>query len=184
LDAGDKLLMFPGSEMIRHGSAGSCALPPTGDKAETGFLREGGAAVPPKFQQQAIDLARLLGVVQREHRFGGRVFDGEHWVFAGFGLRGAGVRRQRVHVGCRPALPVTFCRSPGRAVRVRGGTIAHGRQQCGLLWRSFSVTAFCRVRGAAGGWAAGATRPGGRCSRRAGSRCRSGRGGRGALRAG
>ena len=73
----------------------------------------------------------VLGVIHREHGFPGCVIGGEHGVLAGFGLRGAGVRRQRVHVGCRPALPVTFWRSPGRAVRVRGGTIAHGRQQCG-----------------------------------------------------
>ena len=50
----------------------------------------------------------MLGVIYREHRFQGGVIGGEHGVFAGFGLRGAGVRRQRVRVGCRPALPVTF----------------------------------------------------------------------------
>jgi hypothetical protein len=48
-----------------------------------------------------------------------------------FGLRGAGVRRHLEHVGMRSALPVTFCRSSGRAVMVHGGTDAHGRQQHG-----------------------------------------------------
>jgi hypothetical protein len=73
----------------------------------------------------------VLGVIQHEHRRAWCDVGGVDGVFAGFGLRAAGVRRQREHVGNRPALPVIFWRSPGRAVRVRGGTIAHGRQQRG-----------------------------------------------------
>ena len=45
---------------------------------------------------------------------------------------------------------------------MRGGTIAHGRQQHGRSWRSFSVTACFRVLGAAGrlgGWGHAVRRP-------------------------
>jgi hypothetical protein len=55
----------------------------------------------------------MLDVIQREHRFRGASFTVSTGVFAGFGLRGAGVRRQRVHVGCRPALPLPFAEVRG-----------------------------------------------------------------------
>ena len=78
-------------------------------------------------------VARLLDVIHGDRGWAGRVIDGERGVSWGFGLRVAGVRRHREHDRNGSALPVIFWRSSGRAVRVHGGTDAHGRQQHG--WR-------------------------------------------------
>ena len=55
----------------------------------------------------------VLGVIHREHRWMGRVINGEHRGLPGFGLRWAGARRHVEHVGMGPALPVTFGEARG-----------------------------------------------------------------------
>jgi hypothetical protein len=50
----------------------------------------------------------VLDAVHGEHDWAGSVIGREHWVFAGFGLRAAGVRRHLGHVGTGSALPVIW----------------------------------------------------------------------------
>jgi hypothetical protein len=57
--------------------------------------------------------SQLLAAIHREHRWMGRVINGERGVLLGFGLRWAGARRHVGDVGMRPALPVTFGEARG-----------------------------------------------------------------------
>ncbi|HEY4852130.1 MAG TPA: hypothetical protein VII22_15180, partial [Streptosporangiaceae bacterium] len=74
---------------------------------------------------------RLLAAIQGERRWRGCVFAGERGFRGGSGCGGVACDDTvSVSDKGRPS-PLPFCRSPGRAVRVLGGTIAHGRQQRG-----------------------------------------------------
>ena len=73
----------------------------------------------------------LLAAVQGERLRGGCVFAGGRGFRGGSGCGGVACGDTVSVSGKGTALPVTFSRSSGRAVRVRGGTIAHGREQRG-----------------------------------------------------
>jgi hypothetical protein len=100
------------------------------DEARAGWIAMYTRALTPADAARADEIL-VLAVIDREHRQAGRVIDGGHGFSMGFGLRVAGARRHLEHVGTGSALPVIFWRSSGRAVMVRGGTDAHGRQQQG-----------------------------------------------------
>ena len=73
----------------------------------------------------------VLAAIQGERRWRGCVFAGERGFRGGSGCGGVACDDTvSVSDKGRPS-PLPFCRSPGRAVRVLGGTIAHGRQQRG-----------------------------------------------------
>ena len=141
----DRRLSSSASSSARPDIAATCCELPPRLRGCLEAVGEGGVAAA---GAGGADGGGLLDAIHGEHRRAGCVIDGEHGVFAGFGLRVAGVRRHLEHVGYGSALPVIFWRSSGRAVRVRGGTSAHGRQQRGRRRGACSVTACFRVRAA------------------------------------
>jgi hypothetical protein len=76
-------------------------------------------------------LVQVLAAVQGERRWRGCVFAAERGFRGGSGCGGVGCDDTVSVSGKGRPSPLAFCRSPGRAVRVLGGTIAHGRQQRG-----------------------------------------------------
>jgi hypothetical protein len=95
--------------------------------------------------------AVAFAAIQGERRLRGCVFPGERVFCGGSGCGGVACD-DTVSVSERVGPPRYLWRSPGRAVRVLGGTIAHGRQQSGCCGgASRQRPAFVsRVRGAAG----------------------------------
>ena len=74
---------------------------------------------------------QVLAAIQGERFWRGCVFACERGFRGGSGCGGVACDDTvSVSDKGRPS-PLSFCRSPGRAVRVLGGTIAHGRQQRG-----------------------------------------------------